>query len=260
MTQDFVIGGNQIIKRQLPDSASNLYMVDTNNPIKFDANISSWDVYADNALPVQLVIFRKSGNGWSIVYKSDTEQARIGSNSFILSHAIEVKAGDCVGWYCPQKGCVSFDYAGGTSSWFYGASFSGSPSGSGSRTYSISVDGVPISDTSKVGIADIFYDGNWDIQKADQYIEISNQGSSIIDLSGWQIKSLEKSKKFVFPTGTNLQAGQTIKVYTNQVHPESGGFSFGQDWGIWKKSGDTGILLDDKGDEVSTFSYGDHIK
>ncbi|MEA5532392.1 LamG-like jellyroll fold domain-containing protein [Crocosphaera sp. XPORK-15E] len=104
-----------------------------------------------------------------------------------------------------------------------------------------------------VEISDLFYKAKAD-KKADQYVEITNNGTAVADLSGWKIKSLAKSLKYIFPVGIKLNPGQSIKVYNNEYHPESGGFLFFSEWGVWKNKGDTATLLDSKGNEVSTFS------
>lgn len=45
-----------------------------------------------------------------------------------------------------------------------------------------------------------------------EFIELLNSGSSTIDLQGWGLRS-EKSKLFVFPTGTAILAGQYLTFY-----------------------------------------------
>ena len=45
------------------------------------------------------------------------------------------------------------------------------------------------------------------------------------------------------------------RVYTNEHHPESCGFSFGSGSAIWNNKGDYGHLYDASGAEVSTYCY-----
>ena len=54
-----------------------------------------------------------------------------------------------------------------------------------------------------------------------------------------------------------LRRGQKIRVYTGEVHPETGGFSFGSKQAIWNNKGDAAELLDASGKVVSSFAYGD---
>jgi hypothetical protein len=53
-----------------------------------------------------------------------------------------------------------------------------------------------------------------------------------------------------------LQPGQSIRVYTNEIHPEHGGFSFGFGKAVWNnRSPDTAAVYDNQGREVSRKSY-----
>ena len=108
---------------------------------------------------------------------------------------------------------------------------------------------------ANVEITDISYKGDVKRTQSDEYVEIGNSGNAAADLSNWKVTSTGKNQIFTFPEGTSLAANQTIRVYTDQVHEESGGFSFGSSTAIWNDQGDTGKLLDAKGNEVSSFSY-----
>ncbi|WP_013322060.1 hypothetical protein [Gloeothece verrucosa] len=143
-------GGNTILNRAYSDSQNNLYLVDTNNSINVDGEIRKWNVWAKNTLPVQLIIYRRNANSWSVIAKSDLKTPVVGANSFDLPSPISVKKGDFVGLYFPQKGSVAFSLDNGP--WNLG-NLSGkvlfvfpSPeatatafSGSSNRTYSINV-------------------------------------------------------------------------------------------------------------------------
>ena len=60
--------------------------------------------------------------------------------------------------------------------------------------------------------------------------------------------------KLTFPAHV-LQPGETCRVYTNEVHPESGGFSFCCGHAIWKNSGDCGYLYAAAGALQSEYCY-----
>ncbi|HEY9847864.1 MAG TPA: LamG-like jellyroll fold domain-containing protein [Leptolyngbyaceae cyanobacterium] len=110
--------------------------------------------------------------------------------------------------------------------------------------------------TPQVEITHIFYKGVVKKTQSDEYVEITNQESKPADISGWQIASgIGRNKFFTFPAGTTLAAGQKIRVYTNEVHPETGGFSCGSKLSLWKDSGDEARLLDAKGNLVSGLAY-----
>jgi len=52
-----------------------------------------------------------------------------------------------------------------------------------------------------------------------------------------------------------MQPGQECRVYTNEVHPQPCGFSFGSTSALWSNSGDCGFLYNDGGSLVSTYCY-----
>jgi hypothetical protein len=103
-----VVGGNVIVDRQLVDVYQNFYLLDTNHPFEADGQLTHWEIFAENANPVQLVIYRQLEGEFSVVGRSAVETPRVGYNLFDLDHQIKVKAGDFVGVFHPQKGSVSF--------------------------------------------------------------------------------------------------------------------------------------------------------
>lgn len=111
------------------------------------------------------------------------------------------------------------------------------------------------SQLSNIVITSIFYDGIVPKTESDEYVEITNLGDATINLQGWVLKDLSGSPSFIFPS-FDLNPGQSIRVYTNEIHPETGGFSFSSSTAIWNNSNpDIAILLDDQGQEVSRLSY-----
>ncbi|HEY9847863.1 MAG TPA: LamG-like jellyroll fold domain-containing protein [Leptolyngbyaceae cyanobacterium] len=110
--------------------------------------------------------------------------------------------------------------------------------------------------TPQVEITHILYKGEVKRTQSDEYVEITNQEDKPVDISGWQIASgVGRNKFFTFPAGTTLTAGQKVRVYTNEVHPETGGFSCGSKLSLWKDTGDEAKLLDAKGNLVSGLAY-----
>jgi hypothetical protein len=107
-----LIGGNPPIDRMYPDGWDHFYIVDMNVPFNFDGRATNWEIWADRTTPVQLYIYRNTGGTWSVVGSSGIVTPSLGHNSFTLSPAIQVRAGDYVGLYYPGwgGGSVSFDY------------------------------------------------------------------------------------------------------------------------------------------------------
>jgi beta-lactamase superfamily II metal-dependent hydrolase len=109
---------------------------------------------------------------------------------------------------------------------------------------------------SNVQITYIFYDGVVPSTESDEYVEITNLGDTSQDLEGWVLKDISEGyPSLTFPTYI-LQPGKSIRVYTNEIHPEYGGFSFGSGKAVWNNSSpDTAVLKNTQGQEVSRKSY-----
>ena len=91
---------------------------------------------------------------------------------------------------------------------------------------------VSISHTTGVGrgvkIACIFFDGVVPRSESDEYVQISNAGQAPQEMLGWLLRDRDDERQeFVFPAWT-LNPGDVVRVYTNEVHPQWGGFSFGE--------------------------------
>ncbi|MEC4895479.1 MAG: lamin tail domain-containing protein [Oscillatoria sp. PMC 1051.18] len=109
--------------------------------------------------------------------------------------------------------------------------------------------------SAQVAIAEINYKGKVKGSESDEYIEIVNNGSTPADLSGWRINAGSDNQVFYFPAGTILNSGTRIRVYTNEIHPEWGGFSFASNRPIWNNKGDEGLLYDAAGNLVASQRY-----
>lgn len=109
---------------------------------------------------------------------------------------------------------------------------------------------------SDVRITYIFYDGLVPRVESDEYVEITNLEDEPQDLAGWVLKDISEGyPSFTFPSYI-LAPGASIRVYTNEIHPEWGGFSFGYGKAIWNNTDpDVAALYDAQGQEVSRKSY-----
>lgn len=114
----------------------------------------------------------------------------------------------------------------------------------------------PPLDEPKVSISHIHFRGAAPRTESDEFVEITNSGRGNADISGWRLDADDPGQQFVFPPSTTLPAGQTIRVYTNEIHPESGGYTFGSPRAVWNNRGDLGTLYDADGEVVSTYGYG----
>jgi len=100
----------------------------------------------------------------------------------------------------------------------------------------------------------IHYDGQATPVETDEFVLIKNTGPAPVEVTGWQIDAGSSGQLFTFPAFT-LQAGQSCRVYTNEFHPETCGFSFGLNESIWSNSGECGYLYDSQGLLVDALCY-----
>ncbi len=110
--------------------------------------------------------------------------------------------------------------------------------------------------TSDVQITHISYDGSVFRAESDEYVEITNRGDQPQDLEDWMLKDVSEGyPSFTFPSYI-LAPGKSIRVYTNEYHPEWGGFSFEYSRAILNNSEpDIAVLYNSQGEEVSQKSY-----
>jgi hypothetical protein len=112
------------------------------------------------------------------------------------------------------------------------------------------------STATNVKITKIFYDGLVYRTESDEYVEIENLGSESVDLAGWRLIDIDEGYPSLTFSPYILQSGKSIRVYTNEIHFEYGGFSFGSGKAVWNNSSpDTAVLYNAQGQEVSRKSY-----
>jgi micrococcal nuclease len=108
---------------------------------------------------------------------------------------------------------------------------------------------------ANVQITYIYFDGQVARVESDEYAVVTNNGGSAVNMSGWRLNAGDPGQDFGFP-GIDLQPGQSCRIYTNMVQPDScGGGSFFSGRAIWNNDGDCGRLYDPTGAEVSTYCY-----
>ncbi len=114
----------------------------------------------------------------------------------------------------------------------------------------------PSTKASDIQITCIFYDGLVSRVESDEYVEITNLGDQPQDLARWVLMDISEGyPSFTFPSYI-LAPGKSVRVYTNEYHPEWGGFSFEYGRAIWNNSEpDIAVLYDSQGIEVSRKSY-----
>ena len=112
---------------------------------------------------------------------------------------------------------------------------------------------IPVRD---VQITYIFYDGLVPNIESDEYVEITNLGDQPQELTGCVLRDISDEYPSLIFSYYILAPGESIRVYTNEYHPEWGGFSFEYSQPIWNNiEPDVAVLYDNQGNEVSQKSY-----
>lgn len=109
-----------------------------------------------------------------------------------------------------------------------------------------------------VYIADINYDGKVPKTESDEYVVVTNGSKSPVDLSGYYIyvfTSGTQGPTFTFPKDSILKPSSSVRVYTNEIHKETGGYSFGSGKAIWNNRGGLAVIRDSEGGKVGEFRY-----
>lgn len=112
----------------------------------------------------------------------------------------------------------------------------------------------PAAAPGNVQISFILYDGAVSRVESDEYAVITNSGGSPVNIGGWRLNAGAPGQDYTFP-GFDLQPGQSCRVYTNESHPDTCGFSFGSGQAIWNNDGDCGNLFDNNGAQISQYCY-----
>jgi hypothetical protein len=109
---------------------------------------------------------------------------------------------------------------------------------------------------SEFVIGCVYYDSAVPGSESDEYVSIVNAGRGAGSLAGWCLTDIDDGSPTIeFPPMT-LEPGETVRVYTNEIHPEHGALSFGRGSPIWNNSDpDTAALISPNGEVVSSVSY-----
>ena len=90
-----------------------------------------------------------------------------------------------------------------------------------------------------------------DLSLPDEWVKVTNKGSSPVSLSGWKIEDEGSKHTYIFPSYT-LDAGSTVTVYTGKGTSTAIELYWGSSSPIWNNDGDTAYLFDSSGKLVST--------
>jgi hypothetical protein len=92
---------------------------------------------------------------------------------------------------------------------------------------------------------------------ADEYLEITNQGTGPQDMTGWRIHSVVGPQWYDFPGGYTLAADAAVRVHSGEGaldNPPADllwGYAY-----VWLNEGDKAILYDDASQAIDEWCYG----
>lgn len=89
-----------------------------------------------------------------------------------------------------------------------------------------------------------------DLSLQDEWVQISNTGSSPVSLNGWKIEDKGNKHTYTFQSYT-LNAGTTVTVFTGKGTSSATELYWQLDDPIWNNNGDTAYLYDDSGELIS---------
>ena len=113
---------------------------------------------------------------------------------------------------------------------------------------------------SPLRIDELFYDGVVPRVESDEYIEFTNVGDDELDLSNWQIISVQGLQNYKFPDGFKMAKDQQCRVYTDEIHPDQCGLSWGEsEQAVWSNTGDKAEIRDPDGTLIDWFCYGNRV-
>jgi len=109
-----------------------------------------------------------------------------------------------------------------------------------------------------IGIGAIRYDaaGDDNFNLNDEWVEFTNGGEQVIELTGWTVKDESASHRYSFPSGFSLDAGATVRLHTgcgDDTAPAL--FWCNQGSAVWNNGGDTVFVLDPSGNVAVSETY-----
>ena len=109
-----------------------------------------------------------------------------------------------------------------------------------------------------ISIAEINFDGKVAYTEADEYVVIQNTSKDTIDVSGYIVYPATtgtQGSTFSFPKGSTIKPNSSVRIYTNEIHKETGGYSWGSGKALWSNKGGLAVLKDNKGAKLGEFKY-----
>lgn len=110
-------------------------------------------------------------------------------------------------------------------------------------------------DRPELRITTVRYEGEVARARSDEYVEVLNSSAFAVNVEGWTVSAGDSGREVTLPRHI-VVPGRRFRVYTNGVHPEWGGLTYGSGRAIWNDGGDVAELRDTGKALVSEYRYG----
>jgi hypothetical protein len=88
----------------------------------------------------------------------------------------------------------------------------------------------------------------------EEYVGFENTGGTDLELGGWTVRD-EADHVYRFPNGYTLAAGETVTLHTGSGTDSQTDLYWGEGRAVWNNGGDTVIVRDADGREVTRREY-----
>ena len=97
--------------------------------------------------------------------------------------------------------------------------------------------------------------GNDHENKNDEWVDLTNTGTTAVDMTGWVLKDESSTHRYRFPSVFTLEEGAEVRVFTGCGTDTVAELYWCSSSAVWNNDGDTAFILDDAGNIVDSRSY-----
>jgi micrococcal nuclease len=97
--------------------------------------------------------------------------------------------------------------------------------------------------------------GNDHENKNDEWVDLTNTGTTAVDMTGWVLKDESSTHRYRFPSRFTLEPGAEVRVFTGCGTDTATEFYWCNDSAVWNNDGDTAFILDSSGNIVDSEGY-----
>jgi endonuclease YncB( thermonuclease family) len=97
--------------------------------------------------------------------------------------------------------------------------------------------------------------GNDHENKNDEWVDLTNTGTTDVDMTGWVLKDESATHRYRLPSGFTLEAGSQVRIFTGCSTDAATELYWCNNSAVWNNDGDTAFLLDNSGNIVDSRSY-----